>query len=117
MEENPQIQKEYYVAFIGERSVGKTSIINRYKGEKYDENVQPTQGSAFASFNKEREWKNTLYTIHTKDIPIDEKTSTSSFLHLHFKGVKGCVIVYDISNKATFNNLESMFQIVSDVEI
>ena len=69
MEENPQIQKEYYVAFIGERSVGKTSIINRYKGEKYDENVQSTQRMPLLLLIKKENGR-THYTLFIQKISL-----------------------------------------------
>ena len=42
--ENEQIK----ICFIGEQNVGKTNIINRAKGEKFNENYNPSFGYEFS---------------------------------------------------------------------
>jgi Ras-related protein Rab-18 len=37
----------FKISFVGEVKVGKTSLINRYADDTFDDNVQPTLGVDF----------------------------------------------------------------------
>lgn len=47
------IDKLVKVCFVGESKVGKTSLINRLKGQEYRENTVPTIGFDFAFADRE----------------------------------------------------------------
>ncbi len=96
-------QYEFKIILLGEFNVGKTSIIKRYI-----EN----------NFNQSNE-KNTNSNIYNKTIRIDNKTLVklniwdtageeefNPLIKQHFQDASGSLIVYDISNKKSFNKIE-----------
>lgn len=57
--------KKIKVVFLGDRSVGKSSIITRFISNQFDENVQPTVGVDF--LGKNVQFKGVHYRIELWD--------------------------------------------------
>ena len=92
----------FKIILIGDSSSGKTNIINRYISDKFVENSQPTIGVEMFS----RDYLIDGDSIHAQiwDTAGQEKynTLTSSY----YKGAKGALVVYDVTQKATFDQVE-----------
>ena len=92
----------FKIILIGDSSSGKTNIINRYISNKFVENSQPTIGVEMFS----RDYLIDGDSIHAQiwDTAGQEKynTLTSSY----YKGAKGALVVYDVTQKATFDQVE-----------
>ena len=90
------------VVFLGESGVGKTSLINRYIYDKYDENVMASISPYYVT--KSVQYKNQGYTFYLWDTSgnHDLRALTKVFL----KDVKIIVLVYDITVKNTFLELK-----------
>ena len=54
-------QRRIKVVFLGDRSVGKSSIINRFITNQFDQDLQPTVGVDF--MGKNVRYKNQNYRI------------------------------------------------------
>ena len=105
-EEEEGIKKTFKVIFIGDESVGKTAIINRFVKETFDEDTQSTVGADLLS--KEVKLDNESVKICIWDTGGQKRYY--DLLPIYFKSSKGCFIVYDISNKETFKNLGDRFE-------
>ena len=99
-------EKEDYkikIIVVGDSGVGKTNLINRFASDKFDTNSKATIGVEFVyktlKINKE------VIKIEVWDTAGQERyrAITSSY----YKGAKGAIIVYDITNEDSFNNVES----------
>ena len=98
-------QEDYKIKIIvvGDIGVGKTNLINRFASDKFDTNSKATIGVEFVyktlKINKE------VIKVEVWDTAGQERyrAITSSY----YKGAKGAIIVYDITNEDSFNNVES----------
>ena len=95
-------QKTYKVVLIGESGVGKTCIINRYTNDKYDPN---TVSSLTAQFIRKTIGLEGLapVTLDIWDTAGQEKYR--SLTKIFYKDAKAVILVYDITNKKSFEEM------------
>ena len=101
---NPQEQvdvEEIKMILLGEAGAGKTSIISRYALNKFEDNYFTTYSSTFLT--KVFEYKGKKYNINIWDTVGQEKFR--SLTKIFIKGTKICLLVYDITNKHSFDEL------------
>jgi len=93
------------LALLGDPAVGKTSLIDKYITDSFNENYQPTLG----------------VNIVTKDIKLEEINSDIRLLlwdiagqakyeltrKMFFQGCSGALFVYDKTRYSTFENITS----------
>ena len=97
------------IIVVGDSGVGKTNLINRFASDKFDTNSKATIGVEFVykalKINKE------VIKVEVWDTAGQERyrAITSSY----YNGSKGAIIVYDITNENSFNNIESWMKEVS----
>ena len=93
----------YKYLFLGETSVGKTSLLIRYSDDIFDSDSLPTLGV---------DVRYKYVTLEDKRIRLDIwdpagqerfKNITKNYLH----GANGILYVYDITNKESFHKLKS----------
>ncbi|KAH0792600.1 small GTP-binding protein [Histomonas meleagridis] len=92
----------FRVVTIGDSSVGKTCIINRFINNKYDSSQPNTVGAAMESFNDERDGKK--IEIQIWDTAGQEKYK--SLGTVYYRGAAAVIFVFDLSNIQTFRNLD-----------
>ena len=91
------------ILVIGDAAVGKSNIMLRYTENKFDSSKEPTIGTEF--FNKELNLENgKLAKLQIWDTAGQEKYR--SIASTYYKGAAGVVVVYDITRKDTFENLQ-----------
>ena len=93
--------EEIKMILLGEAGAGKTSIISRYALNKFDSNYFTTYSSTFLT--KLFEYKGKKYNINIWDTVGQEKFR--SLTKIFIKGTKICLLVYDITNKHSFDEL------------
>ena len=88
---------------IGDSTVGKTSIIKQYFEGEINGNYLATVG--VDHYSKDIELSNKLIRLKIWDTAGQErfKSLTKNF----FKNAQGVILVYDVTNKETFNNLKN----------
>jgi Ras-related protein Rab-6A len=105
MEEDKKRSWALKLAILGDAAVGKTSLINKYITDSFNENYQPTLG----------------VNIVTKDIRIEEINSNVRLLlwdiagqakyeltrKMFFQGCSGALFVYDKTRYSTFEHITS----------
>ena len=99
--EEGKYAEEYKVVIVGESSVGKTTILYNYVQANYKENLISTVGLDFRS-----------KILDVTGIPVKlqiwDTAGQERFRALSkqlFRGAKGIILVYDITNKNTFFQL------------
>ena len=105
-EEESSYELLYKVIIIGDTAVGKSNILSRYVKDEFSPNSKSTVGVELGI--KFLKIKNTKTKIQIWDTAGQERyrAITSSY----FKGSNGCFIVYDITNEASFNNIENWYE-------
>lgn len=96
---------DYLLKFIviGDSSVGKSNIISKYKENKFDEKGQPSIGVQFIAKNVVIE--NTTFRLQVWDTAGQE--TFRSMTRIYYKNSSCAFIVYDITEKESFNHVES----------
>lgn len=101
----------YKLVLIGDEDVGKSSIINRFKNNKFSEKYEPTLGLDFQTKYI------TIDNINTKlllyDISGQEKYRT--LIPLYIKESKIIILIYDITNQESFNNIQKWQELLKDL--
>ena len=100
--ENKEYDLLFKLILIGDSCVGKSNILLKYLKNQFNENSKTTIGVEFGTKN---------IIINNKRIKIQiwdtagqerYRSITSSY----YKGAKGALIVYDITRKNTFDNID-----------
>ena len=100
----------FKLILIGDSSVGKSNILLKYLKGDFDPNSKATVGVEFGT--KNIEIKNKKVKIQIWDTAGQERYR--SITSAYYKGAKGAFIVYDITRKNTFDNIDKW---VSDLKI
>ena len=89
------------VLVVGETGVGKSSLMLRYTDEKFMPDILPTVGLDFRV--KVMELAGYSVKISIWDTAGQERFKNIS--SSYYRGAQGVVLVYDITERRTFNNL------------
>lgn len=99
------------ICTIGDESTGKTSIIKKFINDDFNNDYNPTVGVDINSIKMKINDKNIKLYIH--DISGDEKFT---FLTKTFcVGVSACIIVFDLNNLTSRNNLDYWIKFVKNI--
>ena len=104
IEDNKKNPNNIKITLIGDSGVGKSSIINRYTHNKYDENVEVTLS---LGYNKKE------YEHEGKKYQLGQEQYRSLGKHF-YKDSFIIILVYDITSKESFINLEKVW--IEDIE-
>lgn len=99
------------VVVIGEASVGKTSILNQLIDHSFYEHEQSTVGANYQLFVQEVD--GVKIEIQIWDTAGQEKFR--SLGPIYFRNSLGAVVVYDVTNRHSFDNLETWINSFQDV--
>ena len=100
------------IIFIGDISVGKTSIINVLTGYKFNDEYEASIGVDF--FSKTIKYKGKTIKLQIWDSAGQEKFR--SLIPNYIRGSSLVFIVYDITNRKSFENLQSWIDFVNNIE-
>ena len=112
-EAEASLMKEDYkfkIVIVGDSGVGKTNLVKRFIQNTFSSNTLATVGVEFFS--------NTYY-INDKLIKIEMWDTAGqerykSITSAYYKGAMGALLVYDVTNQATFNNIERWYNEIRD---
>ena len=111
MDVSYQINRQKII-FIGDIYVGKTSIINVLTGHKFNNDYEASIGVDF--FSKTIKYKGKIIKLQIWDSAGQEKFR--SLIPNYIRGSSLVFIVYDISNRKTFDSLQSWVDFVNNIE-
>ena len=108
------IEKKKYnfkVILLGDSSVGKTSILNRYIKKQFEDKSQCTIRAYLESKSLEYD----LYTIINLNIwDTCGQERFKSITKLYFRDTHGIVLNYDVNNRKTFESLNEWINLIKD---
>ena len=104
-------QNEIKAILLGNAGVGKTNLINRAIGLKFDENYNSTSSGIFRT--KKIEIGNKIYTVNLWDTAGQE--IYRSITKIFVKRSKIVIFVYDITDKKSFDDLEGWIKMCKDL--
>ena len=92
----------FKIVLIGDSSVGKTNILSKFLTNEFDENSKATVGVEFGTKNFNIEGNVVKAQIWDTAGQERYRSITSAY----YKGAKGCLLVYDITRKVTFESID-----------
>ena len=93
----------FKIIIIGDSTTGKTNILSKYLNDKYEKDFKATIGVELG--NKTLKIKNDTVNIQIWDTAGQERYR--SMTKAYYKGALGALIVYDITNRNSFENVEN----------
>ena len=100
----------FKIVLIGDTSVGKTNILSKYLTDEFDPDSKATVGVEFGTKNFKIE--NNIVKVQIWDTAGQERYR--SITNAYYKGAKGSLLVYDITNKKSFTELENWHKQVKE---
>jgi len=102
--EDPSLKEEFKfkVVIVGDSSVGKTNLVKRFMNNTFIKDSKATVGVEFMSktfiVNKK------VFKVELWDTAGQERYK--AITAAYYKGAKGAMIVYDVTSKSTFDNVD-----------
>ena len=115
MKESENSQSEmlkFKLIVVGDQNTGKSSILNRFNTNNFDDNYHSTIGLDFSNKN---------ITIHDQDVRLilydtAGQEKFRSLIPMYIREAQIILLVYDISNRRSFDNIPSWFSEVLNVK-
>ena len=101
--ENLKEDLKFKLILLGDSGVGKTNLISRYISNSFDENTRATIGVEFFCKNYRINHKK-LIKVEIWDTAGQERYK--AITSVYYKGAKGAFIVYDITSRKSFENID-----------
>ena len=109
---SPEIPK-YKLIFLGDQSVGKSSILNRFLNDTFVEEYQATIGLDFQSKNVQIDNQD----IHLLLYDTAGQEKFRSLIPMYTRDANIILLVYDITSKESFNNLSQWLKDLTNINI
>ena len=101
---------EYKIITLGDSSVGKTSIINRFINDTFDEELTPTLGIKHTF--KTLEINNTKVKLSVIDTNGQEKYRSLSVSY--FRHADVVLFIFNLNEPLSFNNIQEWINVFND---
>jgi small GTP-binding protein len=98
------------VVVVGDSGVGKTNLIKRFIQNTFTENSKATVGVEFIS--KSYKINEQVFKIEIWDTAGQERYK--SITAAYYKGAKGALIVYDTTQKVSFENIDKWMREIKE---
>ena len=102
---------KYKITFLGDQSVGKTSIMNRFLNDTFVEEYQATIGLDFQSKTVDINETNINFLLY--DIAGKEKFR--NLIPIYTRDTNIYVFIYEITNKESFVHIENLLEEITIV--
>ena len=102
----------YKIIFLGDQSVGKSSILNRFYQDKFEPNYQATIGLDFHNKNTEINGESIRLLLY--DTAGQEKFK--SLIPMYIRDANIILVVYDITMKDSFTHTEHWVNETKDLK-
>ena len=102
------------VVIIGDSGVGKTSILFRYVKGEFDTNINISFGAGFKTKDVAYNDQGDTVKLFLWDTAGQEKYN--SLTKLYFKGASAAIVVYDITERTSFEKAKKWVDELYDYE-
>lgn len=102
---------QFRVIAIGNAGVGKTSIINKFLRNKFDETESETIGAFYDSYVET--YEDQLIEIQLWDTAGQEQYR--SLGPIYYRGASGAILVFDLTKRDSFDALEDWISLFASV--
>ena len=102
-EKQKQKLKDVKIVLLGDTSVGKSSLVQRFCSDKFEDKYKITIGGAYLQKDVKLKNGNSL-KLHIWDTGGQEKFR--SMAELYYKESAAALLVYDVSNKESLESLD-----------
>ena len=103
MEDNEELSEMIFkIILVGDQGSGKTNILSKYINNKFEESSKTTVGVELST--KSFKINNNIVKAQIWDTAGQERFK--SLTKAYYKGAFGALVVYDISNKFSFDNTD-----------
>ena len=92
----------FKIVVLGDCAVGKSNILSRYNKNVFNKSSKSTIGVEL--FTKYFKYEGKIIKVNIWDTAGQERYT--SMITTYYKGSKGALLVYDITRKNTFDNIE-----------
>jgi len=89
------------IMIVGDKGVGKTALFDQYVNEKFQRFYKPTISTDFLT--KQIDIDDTAVTLQ-----IWDTASNNTLGAAFYRGADGCILVYDITDKKSFESLQRL---------
>jgi Ras-related protein Rab-11A len=109
---SPEAKEDFKlkIVVVGDSGVGKTNLIKRFISNEFSENFKATIGVEFMS--KTYRINKHLFKVEIWDTAGQERYK--SITAVYYKGAKGALVVYDTTDKSTFDNIDKWMLEIKD---
>ena len=102
---NEEREYVFKITLLGDAAVGKTSLINQFVENTFQEDYKPTLGANIIRKDVILEDLNAKCRLIVWDLAGQEKYNVVR--SLYYQGCVGALLVYDITRAITFENIEA----------
>ena len=95
----------FKIVVLGDAAVGKTSLINQYIEQSFQEDYKPTLGANIIRKDIKIDQINANVRLIMWDLAGQEKYNV--IRSMYFQGCVGAMLVYDVTRRATFETIDS----------
>lgn len=103
---NPNDREDVKLILVGDASVGKSSIVNRYVNGSFTEPTAPTVGAAFVSKNYDIGGKS--YTMNIWDTAGQE--AYRYLVPMYYRSASVAILVFDVTAPNSFDAIPSWIE-------
>jgi small GTP-binding protein len=95
-------EQQINIIIVGDRKVGKSSILSNYTDNKVNEYYEPTIG---CDFRLKYIYGKQTQLISFWDISLPDSIGYNKVRRQYYEKADGIILVYDIANKESFENI------------
>ncbi len=112
IEDSKEDSEDYSIkiVIVGDSSVGKTNLLNRFVQNEFSNDSRATVGVELST--KTYKVNGKIIKFHFWDTAGQERFK--SITSAYYKGAKGAIIVYDITNKDSFLHLDKWIREIKE---
>lgn len=100
----------YKIVLIGDSATGKSNLLGRFTRDEFLQDTKSTIGVEFAT--KSLQLDNKLVKVQIWDTAGQERYRAIS--SAYYRGALGALLIYDISKRSTFENVDRWLQELRD---
>ena len=105
-DDNKSFDMIFKIILIGDSGVGKTNILSKFIKNEFEERLKPTVGVEFGSKNFTIDG----YLVKAQIWDTAGEERYRSITSAYYKGAKGCLLVYSITDRRSFDNIDKWIE-------